>query len=147
VLQIEGRTDVQRVVLPRRARRHEEYAIATIALMPPGQVHFANIRDVLEEFFQTVARVGIRDIQKCPFGQAYIQFAHMRDRDWLVSSSPHVFQDITISFAKHNEGINWRRFDMNIECLIMLVGPPLDNLFTVLYLFYLHRFISKTQKY
>jgi hypothetical protein len=127
VLQIEGRIDVQLVVLPRRARRHEEYAIATIAPMPPGQVHFANVRDVLEEFFQTVARVGIRDIQKCPFGQAYIQYAHMRDRDRLVSSSPHVFQDITISFAKHNEGVNWRRFDMNIECWIMLVGPPLDN--------------------
>jgi hypothetical protein len=130
VLQIEGRTDIQRVVLPRRARRHEEYAIATIAPMPPGQVHFANVRDVLEEFFQTIARVGVRDIQKCPFGQAYIQFAHMRNRDRLVNTSPHVFQDISISFAKHNEGVNWRRFEMNIECWIMLVGPPLDNWFT-----------------
>jgi hypothetical protein len=51
VLQVEGRTAVQWVVLPRRARRHEDYAIATIAPMPAGQVHFANIRDVLEEFF------------------------------------------------------------------------------------------------
>jgi hypothetical protein len=98
--------------------------------MPAGQVHFANIRDVLEEFFQNIARVGIRDIQKFPFGQAYIQFAHMRERDRLVDSSPHVFQDISISFFKHNEGINWRRVDMNVECWIILLGPPLDNWFT-----------------
>jgi hypothetical protein len=47
VLQIEGTIDIQRVVLPRHARRHEEYAIATITPMPPGQVHFTNVRDVL----------------------------------------------------------------------------------------------------
>jgi hypothetical protein len=73
---------------------------------------------------------GLETFKKCPFGQAYIQFVHMRDRDRLVSLSPHVFQDISISFAKHNEGITWRRFDMNIECWIMLAGPPLDNWFT-----------------
>jgi hypothetical protein len=62
VLQVEGRTTVQWVVLSHRSRRHEEYAIATIATMLAGQVHFANIRDILEDFFQNVARVGIRDI-------------------------------------------------------------------------------------
>jgi hypothetical protein len=36
VLQVEGQTAVQWVVLPRHARRREEYAIATIALMPAG---------------------------------------------------------------------------------------------------------------
>jgi hypothetical protein len=35
---IEGRTAVHRVVLPRRPRRHEEFAIATIHPMPEGQV-------------------------------------------------------------------------------------------------------------
>jgi hypothetical protein len=54
----------------------------------------------------------------------------MRDRDRLVDSSLHVFQDISICFVKHNEGINWRRARMNVECWIMLVGPSLDNWFT-----------------
>jgi hypothetical protein len=74
--------------------------------MPKVQVHFANIRDVLEDFLGNVARVGVRDVQKCPFGQAYVRFAHFRDRDRLVVQSLHQFQDIQISFAKHNEGTN-----------------------------------------
>jgi hypothetical protein len=36
ILQVEGRTAVHRVVLPRRGRKHEDFAIATITLMPPG---------------------------------------------------------------------------------------------------------------
>jgi hypothetical protein len=45
----------------------------------------------------------------------------------MVQGSPHVFDDISISFTKHNEGINWRRAQLNRECSIRLVGPPLDN--------------------
>jgi hypothetical protein len=36
ILQVEGRTAVHRVVLPRRGRKHEDFAIATITPMPPG---------------------------------------------------------------------------------------------------------------
>jgi hypothetical protein len=72
VLQIEGRTAVQRVVLPRRARRHEDWAIVTITSLPEGQIHFANVRDVLHDFLVNVAIVGVKDIQKCPFGLAYV---------------------------------------------------------------------------
>jgi hypothetical protein len=64
---IEGQTAVHRVVLPRRPRRHEEFAIATILPMSEGQVHFANVCEVLEDFLANVARVGVRDVQKCPF--------------------------------------------------------------------------------
>jgi hypothetical protein len=59
--------------------------------MPEGDVHFANIRDVLEDFLSNSARVGVRNIQKCPFGQAYVKFVHLRDRDIMVQGSPHVF--------------------------------------------------------
>jgi hypothetical protein len=55
------------VVLPRHQRRHEEYAIASINPMAKGEVHFANVRDVLEDFLLNSARVGVRKIQKCPF--------------------------------------------------------------------------------
>jgi hypothetical protein len=50
---------VHQVILPRRPRRHEEFAIATIRPMPEGQVHFANVREVLEDFLANVARVGV----------------------------------------------------------------------------------------
>jgi hypothetical protein len=126
ILHVEGRTVVHRVVLPRRGRKHEDFAIATITPMPPGQVLFANVRDVLMDFLASVGG-GFKSVQKCPFGQAYVQVAHLRDRDMLVNNSPHVFGDISISFTKHNEGINWRRTHLNIECWILLVGPPLDN--------------------
>jgi hypothetical protein len=62
VQHLEGRTSVQMVVLPRCARRHEDFAIATISPMPEGHVHFANIRDVLEYFLATVAQDGFKDV-------------------------------------------------------------------------------------
>jgi hypothetical protein len=71
ILQVEGRTAVHRVVLPRRGRKHEDFAIATITPMPPGQVLFANVRDVLMDFLASVG-VGFKSVQKCPFGQAYV---------------------------------------------------------------------------
>jgi hypothetical protein len=59
--------------------------------MPEGHVNFANVREVLEDFLANVARVGVRDVQKCPFGQAYVRFVDYRDRDRLIVHSPHQF--------------------------------------------------------
>jgi hypothetical protein len=130
ILHVEGRTSVQRVILPRRARTHEDFAIASINPMLEGEVLFANVRNVLAEFLMQEARVGVKLIQRCPFGQAYVQFARIRDRDRFIDGSPHVFEDINISFCKHNEGVNWRRAHLDRECWILLVGPPLDNWYT-----------------
>jgi hypothetical protein len=47
---IEGRVGVKRVVVTRKPRLHEQYAIATINPFPQGQVHFQNVRGVLEDF-------------------------------------------------------------------------------------------------
>jgi hypothetical protein len=136
ILHVEGRTSVQRVILPRRARKHEDFTIASINPMPEGEVLFANVHEVLVEFLTQEARVGVKSIQRCPFGQAYVQFERIRDRDRLIDGSPHVFEDITISFCKHNEGVNWRRAHLDNcsvdqlsrgECWILMVGTPLDN--------------------
>jgi hypothetical protein len=56
---IEGRTAVHRVVVPRRPRRHEDFAIVTINSMPQGEVHFENVRGVLEDFLLNEAWVGL----------------------------------------------------------------------------------------
>jgi hypothetical protein len=42
---------VDHVVMPKHPRRHEDFAITTIHLMPLGQVHFANVRGVLCDFW------------------------------------------------------------------------------------------------
>jgi hypothetical protein len=105
-------------------------AIATIAPVPPGQIPFENIADVLQDFLVNEARVGFRDIQPCPFGSAYVQFSHVRDRDRLIRESPIPFNDVHVTFIKHNEGPNWRKTYFNSECWLLLVGPPLDHWFT-----------------
>jgi hypothetical protein len=105
---IEGRLAVKRVVVRRRPKEHEQYAIATIDPFPEGLVPFDNVRDVLGEFFNEVARVGFVALQPCPFGAAYVQFRNVSDKDRLISSSPNQFGDVTISFVNHDEGINWR---------------------------------------
>lgn len=92
----------------------------------PDEVHFPNVREVLEEFLDVVKHVGVRSIQQCRIGEAYVQFQHVRDRDKLVSDSPHVFEDIFISFTKHDAGRNWRRVYFNRLCWILILGVPLD---------------------
>jgi hypothetical protein len=42
---------VKRVVVARRPKAHEDFGIATITLFPPGQVPFANVVEVLQDFF------------------------------------------------------------------------------------------------
>ena len=101
IQEVEGRNGVSRVILPHRPRRHEDWAIATIN-PHPNEVFFPNVREVLEEFLQGVEDVGFREIQPCPFGEAYVQFLHVRDSDRLISQSPHPFGDVFILFTKHN---------------------------------------------
>ena len=72
----------------------------------------------------------MRDIQKCPFGSAYVQFALVSDRERLIRDSPIPFEDVTLSFTKHNEGTNWRHAQFNKECWVLLVGPPIDHMIT-----------------
>jgi hypothetical protein len=125
---IAGRLGVKRVVVPRRPKEHEQYAIATITPFPEGLVPFQNVRDVLEEYFTEVARVGFVSLHSCPFGAAYVQFRNVSDRDRLIASSPNQFGDVHISFVKHDEGVNWRGVTFNRDVWLLLVGPPLDHI-------------------
>jgi hypothetical protein len=114
------------VVVLRRQRKHEDITIATINPVPPGQIPFENIREVMEDFLTNDARVAFRDLQPCPFGSAYVRFAYVRDRDRLVRASPIQFLDENISFVRHDRCINWRSTLFDRECWLMIVGPPLD---------------------
>ena len=48
------------------------------------------------------------------------------DRDSLVLDSPHPFDDVNLSFTRHDQGRNWRRVIFNQECWLMFLGMHLD---------------------
>jgi hypothetical protein len=127
---IEGRNSVKRVVVARRPRLHEQYAIATFNPMPQGLIPFDNIREVLDEFLTEVRGIGYQSLQQCPFGAAYVQFNNVSDRDNLIDASPIVFGNVEVSFSKHNEGRNWRGMNFNRDVWVLMVGPPLDHINT-----------------
>uniref|UniRef100_R7WEP3 DUF7597 domain-containing protein n=1 Tax=Aegilops tauschii TaxID=37682 RepID=R7WEP3_AEGTA len=108
-----------------RPRRHEDWAIATIHPLP-ADAPFPNVRDVLEDFIVEHRQLGLRDIQRCPFGEAYVRLTRVRDRDKLVLDSPHEFGDVFISFVRHDEGRNHRRVHLNRVVWLLLTGVPFD---------------------
>lgn len=70
--------------------------------------------------------MGVRDIQRCPFGEAYVRFTHPRDRDRLVNQSPLQFGDVFLTFVKHDEGHNCGRMHFNRMVWLLILGVPFD---------------------
>jgi hypothetical protein len=48
------------------------------------------------------------------------------DRDALIQQGPIPFDNVNLTFVRHNEGRNWRRVHFNMECWLMLLGFPPD---------------------
>ena len=71
-------------------------------------------------------RVTFLDIQPTNLGQALVRLTHTFDRDTLVEESPHVFDNVNVTFCKHDEGKNWRRAKFNLKCWLLLLGFPSD---------------------
>lgn len=99
-LQVEGRPARVRVVCGHIHRKNENLAMATIIPMPAGEVHFANVREILSEFLTTHKRLGFQKISKCPLGQAFVQLHSVFDRDELVLQSLHCFDDVHVISEK-----------------------------------------------
>ena len=113
------------MVLPHHPHRHEDWVIATIHPLP-ADAPFPNVRDVLEEFIVEHRQLGLRDIQRCPFGEAYVRLTRVRDRDKLVLDSPHEFGGVFITFVKHDEGRNHKRVHFNRTVWLLMTGVPFD---------------------
>lgn len=110
---VENRTPVIRAVAGRPSRRNEELAILTIDPFPGNLVSFNNIREVLHEFLVDHMRLEIIDIQPCHLGQACVRFSFIHDCNNMIRNSPHAFDDVKISFVKHNRGRNLRSIQFN----------------------------------
>jgi hypothetical protein len=96
---------VRAVARSRPQRRHETVAIVNINPLPGIALHFPNVREVLEEFFEE-RNIGFFDIQPSHLGQAVVCFNSPVDRDALVLHSPMPLGDVQVSFTRHNQGRN-----------------------------------------
>ncbi|CAM0905525.1 unnamed protein product [Alopecurus aequalis] len=124
-LEVAGRPARVRVIHGDLRLSNEDLAIITIAPLPQGEVAFQNVQEILGEFF-TEKRVPIKSISKCPFGQAFVRFDSVEDRDWFVGNGSHACYDVHLVFEKHNEGLNSRKFNLNREVWIQIIGFPAD---------------------
>ena len=84
---VEGIPLMQRVVTGRIQKQHNDLAIATFSPLPQEQFDFDAIRDVLIDFLNQHA-IPHETIQPYPFGQAYVKFTYMHQRDLLIQNSP-----------------------------------------------------------
>lgn len=125
-LMVGQRKPTTRVVLGGRRRHNGEVAIATIEPMPNVQVSFPSIRELLDDFLRNHRQVGFRSIQPCPYGQVYVRFNFIHDRHFLISGSPHEYDQYRISFVEHNKGWNNKTTTMNCEAWIVLLGYNID---------------------
>lgn len=96
-----------RTVAPERPlARNKDLAIVTFDPLPGKVLNFGAVRGVIRDFLHLEKRVTYQDIQPSCLGQALVRFTHTYDRDTLVSESPHVYDNVTVTFLKHDEGIN-----------------------------------------
>nr|TKW31062.1 hypothetical protein SEVIR_2G080300v2 [Setaria viridis] len=120
------RKPMSRVILGAPRRNQCDVAIATIEPLPHQQVSFQSIRDMLDDFLRNRCRMGVHSIQPCPYGQAYVRFQFVHEKDFLIGGGPHEYGQYRISFSDHNKGWNNRLITMNCEVWIMLLGFNID---------------------
>lgn len=123
---VEGIKPTSRAAIGGMRGRNSDVAITTIEPLPVGQVSFASIQELLDDFMRNHRQAGVRTIQSCPYGQAYVKLSMFHDRDFLVQNSPHTYGQYSISFKPHNKGWNNKTTTMNYEASLMLLGFNLD---------------------
>lgn len=122
---VNGRLIMRRVIIGHMAQLNNDLAIAVLQPMPQGAMNFMDIRNVLEDFLHQHA-VGFCTIQPCPYGQAYVHFNYIFERDLLIQGSPHPYGNSSVSFLPHNRAWNNRTTMMTHEVWLMMLGLNLD---------------------
>lgn len=107
-------------------RCRNDVAIAHLHPMPNHQVNFAFIRNSLSEFLNVQRNIATITVQPCPYGQAYVSFARMFERDMMIQNSPHQFGNGHISFIPHNSAWNNRVAVFTHEVWVLLIGLNFD---------------------
>jgi hypothetical protein len=104
--------------------RNEDLTIVTFDPLPGNPLYFEAVRGVIRDFLRDEKGIPFEDIQPSSLGQSLVCLTHPYHRDTLVRDNPHVYDNVTVTFQKHNEGRNWRRAEFNHECWFLLLGFP-----------------------
>nr|TKW08979.1 hypothetical protein SEVIR_6G061100v2 [Setaria viridis] len=120
------RKPMSRVILGSPWLNNNDVAIVSIEPLLAQQISFQSIRELLDDFLRNRKRVGVHSIQPCPFGQAYVRFHHVYDKDFLIGGGPHNYGQYRITFSKHDRGWNNRNITMNCKVWVMLLGFSID---------------------
>nr|TKW30157.1 hypothetical protein SEVIR_2G016600v2 [Setaria viridis] len=120
------RKPMSRVVLGGARRNQSDVAIAKIEPLPQLQVSFQSIRELLDDFLRNHKGLTIHSIQPCPYGQAYVRFHFVHEKDFLIGGGQHQYGQYRITFSDHNRGWNNRLTTMNCEAWVMLLGLNID---------------------
>jgi hypothetical protein len=105
-MDINHRHLMARAVVRHQVPTHEDFTIVSINPLLGHALQLDPIREVILEFLEEHMRFEVRDIQPTHLGQALVYFVHVHDRDILVNHSPYPYDDVQISFARHNQGRN-----------------------------------------
>lgn len=95
-----------RAVAPVRPPARNENLAITIDLLPSNPLQFAAVRSVIRDFLHLEKRINFLDIQPTNLGQALVCPTHAYHRDTLVEESPHVYDNVNVTFFKHDQGRN-----------------------------------------
>lgn len=117
---------MSRVVMGRPRRNQSDVAIAKIERLPHQQVSFQSIREMLDDFLRNHRGLAIHSIQPCPFGQAYVRFHFVHDKDFLIGGGQHEYGQYRFTFSDHNRGWNNRLITVNCEAWVMLLVLNID---------------------
>nr|TKW10652.1 hypothetical protein SEVIR_6G179800v2 [Setaria viridis] len=126
---VQGRQQYTRVVVPRALPRNKDLAIVTIGNLPPGEIPFGPLRNVIFNYLVHELGLEVREVQRSPFGrgEAFVRMGRPSDRDALIARSPLFNNGLSFTFVQHNHASNARRVNFNRECWLMLIRFPIDN--------------------
>lgn len=90
---VQGRPKFTRVVNQQTASANKDMAIITIIDLPPSEIPFAEVRNIILGLLEGQYELRVMDIQRCPFhrAQAYVRMNRVTNRDALVHHNPHQF--------------------------------------------------------
>lgn len=107
-------------------RRHEEYAIVSMELLPHplhARLALTDIVNFLQEHFP----VRILSSFLSPLGLGLLEFGSTVQRQSMIDISPFDFDGVSVlRVVKHDEAGNLRACPYTRECWIMFLAFPLD---------------------
>lgn len=87
---------------------------------------FPQVADAIHHYLVHKFRLRVSEIAPCPLGAAFVTFGSCVEREAAINHSVHPFEPYSLSFIKHDEGVNLRFAPLDRVCWLMLIPFPLD---------------------